>query len=306
VSGFAYWQTLMKSMAGLMVQDEILKNVGRLADALDAGTALTHAQKIALSDLARYGIDAQMIQRIGTQATETHGTLRLADTTKWTDQHAIEAYRDALAKMTDTIIISPGAGDKFKWIHGQWPNVIMQFKSFAMATISRAVLPWAQDPSLARQVNGLLATSMFGAFTYMLKEINGGRGEALAETLDKASEGDFQANLLLFNHAMANAGLGTFPQEVVNLVRPFLGSAPLGRYTLPQSFLEVVGGPSINLIEDAYDIGRAVGPDQEVTAATAHKMRKMLPFQNILAIKRVLDEVEQSVVDEFNLKETRQ
>src|SRR3546814_10562648 len=65
--------------------------------------------------LASVGIGKTMAARIARQFKQfgaDQGGLRIANTEQWTDTEAVMAFRAAVARETDKIVVTPGVGDR--------------------------------------------------------------------------------------------------------------------------------------------------------------------------------------------------
>jgi hypothetical protein len=303
MTGISVWNTFGKSLSGVMIQHDLLRLVQRLAGK-DLKT-LSKSDLNALGDLTRYGIRTDMIDELARQPTQDFGSLKLADTDNWSNPELVNQYRNALVKMVDAFIITPSAGDKFRFIKGPWPGLLAQFQSFAMAAHNKAMVPFMQDPNMVRQATALTAAAFMGAFTYASRMALSGRYDQVDKQI---KEKDYYG---LARQVVANSSLLTIPSAVENMAGSFLGAQGAGRFA--SSGTEAMGGPSAGLLDNVWDLGKAVGPNGEYTASTLHKTRNMVPYQNTWVANLLLNPSsghglpglggEEAIVKKLGLKE---
>jgi hypothetical protein len=167
----------MKSVATVMTQNRILGDVGRFDAIKDKERAY----------LAFLGINRDMAERINRQFA-AHGEsvdgVRVANTQEWTDEAARRAYRAAINKDVDSIIVQKSVADVPLFAHTPTGRMVLQFKSFMLASHQRVLLRGLQEDQ-ARFVGGVLALTGVGMMITWLKAVSGG-------TTDKLQ--DIQAN----------------------------------------------------------------------------------------------------------------
>lgn len=193
-SGINLWNDTVKSVTAIMTQNQILD-----------GTFNTRK-------LAFLGIDPGMAKQIGAEFA-AHGEVmdgvHIANTEKWTDQDAVRAFRAAVGKETDRIIVTPGIGDVPLFAHTPLGKLIFQFRSFMLASHQRVLLSGLQE-NKARFVSGMVGMSTIGMLSIYLRAWRGGQ-----ENLDR-----FKANAknpgYLIGEGLDASGVFTLPFEFAN------------------------------------------------------------------------------------------
>src|SRR5690606_20424804 len=121
--------------------------------------------------LAAAGINADLAQRITAQFSkhgDTQSGVLLAKAAAWDDRLAREAFRSAVVRDVDRIIVTPGQ-DKPLWMSTELGKTIGQFKSFSVSSMQRTMLAGIQQRDAAT-LNGTLLMLALGAATSALQE----------------------------------------------------------------------------------------------------------------------------------------
>ena len=102
-------------------------------------------------DRARFaaaGIDANDALRIALQL-KIHGqqfkSIRLANTSAWTDEYARDLYRSAMNQMTNRTVPTPGIGDRANWMSTELGGLLSQYKSFGAGALVRTLQSGLQE-----------------------------------------------------------------------------------------------------------------------------------------------------------------
>ena len=303
LSGMNLWNEKVKGLVGIISQNRIFEAVEKIATNAPLGAR-------ERTRLASLGIDDEMARRIHAEF-EAHGTrhdgLAVARTERWTDGEATEAFRAALAREADVVIVTPGAGDRPLWMIGRWGNfgkMLGQFQSFVASSMTRVALAGLQQGD-ARIVGGFVGMMALGAMSFALKELAAGRlppdptsdqgwRTYVAEGMDRS--GIF-AWLFNFNNMAEKMTGGTVG------VRGLLGAEPSTKY-VERNLDNLLLGPTWDLIEQG---GRVAGDlaRGDVNQGTVHAMRKMAPLQNLFFLRTTLDKVEEGLGDMLGLRKTR-
>ena len=73
----------------------------------------------------------------------------------------VDAFRSAIIRDVDRIIVTPGIGDRPLWMSSETGKLIGQFKSFGFASVQRTLIPALQDRDMG-VVNGLALSGAMG------------------------------------------------------------------------------------------------------------------------------------------------
>jgi hypothetical protein len=326
VVGMSPWNTAMKGFTGLMGQDRFLKTIRRISN----------GDTVSVQDvdwLRENGISDDMVQRIAAEPWNTKDGFWLANTDAWQDDEAVNVFRAALAKIADTGIVTRGIGDMPNFMKGPWAGVLLQFKSFAITTVNRVILPMARVGFTERQMraySGAMVMLGMGTLVYKLKSDTAAWGtdeeSKFTATWDNAMAGDPAAIGTVIGEALDRSGLLGALLEPVHVAEKLSGGA-LGLNTMasravllaqgenpldaPKSFTNrnmykgIIGqalGPSISTIEDIAKAGgysfETLGERQDVPAEqVAATMRRLLPFQNVFYLTGLFNMAEKWVAE---------
>jgi hypothetical protein len=288
----APWNAAMKQFSGLVTMNNIL----RASDLLANGKAgAGDIRKLAAS-----GIDADLATRISQQFAK-HGEKRdgvwLAQGANWTDREALEAFRAAVVRDVDRIIVTPGQ-DKPLWMSTELGKALGQFRSFAVSSMQKTFMSGIQQRDAAT-LNGTLIMMGLGALVYAIKEKNAGR-ELSDDPRVWAVE------------AFDRSGLTGWFMEANNIAekasRGRVGASALtGKQVSRYASRNVTGaflGPSADAVADIFQVSGSIFAG-DMTQSDLRKMRQMLPFQNLFYVRKMLNQVEEATGGALSLPDTR-
>ncbi len=272
------WTAAIKQIYGVVAQTRSLQAI----EALENGTINAKER----TRLAQFGIgesEARRIAKMFAKHGEKHNDVWWANTAKWEDQKAVRAYRASIVKDVDRAVITPGQ-DKPLWMSTPLGKVVGQFRSYAMASTQRALLTGLQERDLA-QLNGLLLSTGLGMMAYWLKtdqsKLSNDPAVWVKEGIDRAGVTGwfFDANNIAEKLTRNNVGISRL-----------LGQPATSRYA-SRNAVDSLLGPTFGLTKEATDlIGSA--SSGEWTDADTHRLRRMLPMQNLFYIRSLLDKAE--------------
>lgn len=281
VSIMAPWNAAAKQMVGTMAMHQIL----RAAKAVAEGGA-TQKQ---IRNLASEGIDENLARRIWGQFQNNGGVtergLMLPNTEDWVDRKAIEAFRVAIVREADRVIVTPGL-ELPRWISTPLGKVLGQFKSFVLASTQRTLLAGLQQKDANFLVGSLGMLALGGLSTWLRAQTSGFDTSNWTETKWATEAVDRSGLLTIFSEAnniaekvsRGRVGLSAFTGEMAS------------RYQ-SRNAIGAVLGPSFDLATEMIGTtGSAFAGDW--AASDTRAVRKILPYQNVFYLRRLLDEVE--------------
>lgn len=281
ISLMSPWNAAMKQFAGVLSQTRSLQAI----ESVMGGTI----DKKEMTRLAQFGIDEPMAQRIGTEFQKNgkkDGGVYWANTQAWTDHEAVKTYQAALAKEVERIIVEPGQ-DKPLFMSRELGSVIMQFKSFNIASAQRVVISGLQERDLA-QLNGAILSVGLGMLAYWAKTDH-----------DKLSDDP----VFWIKEGFDRGGMGAWMMDANNTVEklsnnhvgisPALGIAQNTRYA-DRNNVGALLGPTFGLAEDARSV-LADASHGDLKDSDIHKIRQMVPYQNVFYLRTLLDAFENGI-----------
>lgn len=288
----APWNASMKQFSGLIVMTNVLKAAERVA--------LGTASEMDIRKLAAGGINADLAERITKQFAE-HGDnqngVLLAKAGNWTDRQAIDAFRTSVVRDVDRIIVTPGQ-DKPLWMSTELGKTVGQFKSFGISSMQRIMLSGLQQRD-ASTLNGVIAALGLGAMAYWAKQ-----GVAGKPTSDKPT--------VWATEALDKSGLTGWFMEVNNIAekatRGRVGvSALTGEQVSRYASRNVTGaflGPSADAVSDIFQVSGSIFAG-DTTKSDLHKVRQLIPLQNMFYLRSLFNKVEEATGDSLGLPDTR-
>lgn len=292
VSLMAPWNAAMKQFSGMVVMTNLLRASEKVAKG--------QASPKEIRKLAAAGINSDLAERITKQFAkygETQDGVFLAKAADWDDRLAKEAFRAAVVRDVDRIIVTPGQ-DKPLWMSTELGKTVGQFKSFNVSAMQRIALSALQQRD-AETLAGVMTSLTLGAMTYVAKQAVAGK-----EISDDPA--------VWATNAFDWSGLAGWMMEVNNIAekasRGRLGlSALTGEQMSRYQSRNVVGaflGPTPDAVADIFQVTGSMFAG-DTTKSDLHKMRQLLPFQNLFYLRGLLNKVEDASGDAIGLPETR-
>ncbi|WP_271896332.1 hypothetical protein [Candidatus Phyllobacterium onerii] len=292
VSLMAPWNAAIKQFSGLVTMTNILNAAERVAKGMPEGKDV--------SKLAAGGIDSDLAERIAKEfAThgDKQGNVMLAKAADWGDREAREAFRTAVVREVDRIVVTPGQ-DKPLWMSTELGKTVGQFKSFGVSSMQRTMLAGLQQRDAAT-LQGLLVMMGLGAFTYYAKQSIAGREVSddpavwVVEAFDKSGVAGWfmDANNIAEKATRGRVGL----------------SAITGKQVSRYASRNVTGaflGPSADALADIFQVSGSVFAG-DTSKSDLHKVRQLIPLQNLFYLRSILNQVEESAGNSLGLPDTR-
>lgn len=260
--------------------------------------------------LRKMGLNAADVRRIGEQFNK-HGEVdrgvQKLNLDRWdldnpdVAETARKVRLGTLAEV-DRTIVTPGIGDKPLFVDEPLRGLLFQFQSFFMASWNQITLPALQRTVMGEErkfVEALGLASALGASSFALREINNGRGEALADM--NASEWTW--------HALDRGGLLSFVMNFVGIadsltkgaIKESVGVDPGVQYR-PSVGSSV---PALSYLENAWRGLQVMASGGPETDAQLNNMYRILPGYNLLAVKPLAERIQQQQIEEMGLRRTR-
>jgi len=297
LTGLLHWNDFQKSLTSVMTQNRILQNAELAAS--KGFDALPAKEKAYMGFLGIGQGKAEDIGKLFASHGETLDGVRVANTDAWGDDAAAaglrRAYRAAINKDVDSVIVTKGVGDVPLMANTPLGRSLLQFKSFAIASNQRVLIRGLQEDK-ARFVGGMLGMTTIGMFIYMLKQMESSRpisnnpGTWVAEGLDRS--GIFSVAFEI-NNALEKAGAPgayTAASALGKLINPDADmSQPASRYAV-RSTVGGFLGPSFGGATDAVSLAAlgfgnlrsiASGNGGTISPGDIQAMRRLTPFVSL-------------------------
>ena len=293
-SGIQRWNHENKVLAGILSQDQLIKNIRKAAAGDDD----------AVMGLARAGISKENIQRLddmlARDAKEVQG-VNLANIDDWPDEAFKHEFQASILKDIERTIVTPGIGDKPKIMTTDIGSTLLQFRSFQFGGLNKMLLPFAQDPWSMNNVVGLNMMIFIGGMAAASKLYLAGRGD------DWEAMGPQE----MAREAIDNSGIMGVFMESFNISDKMMGgklSRAMGmtgeatRYR-GKNILDNMAGPTFGLLGDVFNAAYSLSGNSEFKQTDFHRMRKLFPYQNIFYLRSIVDSLEVSTGKALGLEQ---
>lgn len=287
-NGIRIWTDMMKAVASVMTQDRIIKGV------LEFG-GIKQKERAYLAYL---GIDESMAERIAKQFSahgETVDGVKVANTESWTDPVAVRTYRAAMNKDVDSIIVMRGVADVPLFAQTPTGRLLLQFKTFALASHQRILLRGLQEDQ-SRFLGGMVAMTTMGMLITYLKAVSGNRTEKQSNFFDNPG--------WWIGEGLDRSGVLSIPMEIANTFERATGLNPIkspmkmfdedsAQSQKMQNRNEVGAllGPSAGLAQDIMNAGgipKRVAEGEEITQGQKNAAERLLPFNSYAGMRQLL------------------
>lgn len=304
LNGMVYWNQFQKSYAALLTQNRILRSAATAAN--KGFDSLPRKDREYLLFLGISDADAVRIGRLFEKYGQKDNNVFIANSSKWADdadkvsEHLISVYKSALIKDVDSTIVTKGIGDTPLLADQPVWRMVLQFKSFALASNQRVLMRAAND-DIAGVMSGMAMSIVVGSMIYYLKQIESGRevsdnpGTWLAEGVDRS--GLFTV-MMEFNNIAEKTGAPGFYKAMAAMFPDSDQSPPASRYVIRNSTGALLG-PSFGLADDVRrlsaaafgEMRQAFGDDTELGfgKGEAKALRRLIPGSTLPGIKSMFE-----------------
>jgi len=286
LSGIAAYTDMVRTSAAYMGMARIL----RAATSTKLGTK-------DLDFLSHYNIDPYMLRKIKDQYSK-HGRKEngayTAGLNNWTDKEAYTAFQFAIRQITDATVLQPGL-DKPLFMYKPMLSLMTQFKTFFFSAHQRYFLAGLQRHDL-EALSGSVSMVGLGMMQYAIKSMLAGR--ELSDDPEKwVIEGIDQSGitglLMEANNTLENVSGNRLGMSSL------AGTAPTSRYS--NRNLSSTLGPTFGLTEDVVKSFNAIfdyiKDGQKLSPSQVSAIRRMIPFQNTLVLRKLFDLAEEGLRD---------
>ncbi len=301
VAGFAPWTDLMKTISFVSFNSKVMDSL-ELA-LLQTGNAAE--RKEAVEFLASLGWSSELQSRIWKQINEGGGEkingVWVPQTERWTDKSAKRAFHSAANAESQASIVTPGVErPRFMDSSTGW-RVITSLKSFAMASTSKTTMAALQQRDMAVLNGVFISLALGGLSMYLDSVIKGGKSyedmqawspqEWINRAVDQSGLlGALSVGMQLTSDATAGFATGTTPpQQATKAIRDAVGAYSIGDPA--DQLVEGVVGPAAGL---ASLLSQAIASGKW-SPAEIHRIRQLLPLQNVTYLRKLFDILENSV-----------
>jgi hypothetical protein len=299
VSLMALWNTAFKQMTGVVSMNRMIRGI----DAEIAGT-ISKKERTYLRQNYIGKEEGSSIRKMLNEHGDVENGVQMPNALEWTDRSAYDVFQAALNREVDRTIVTPGLDKPLIATSTEVGRLAFQFKSFAIAATQRIMLSGLQQKDMAT-LNGMLFAVSLGMTAAAFKMWDSGRGEELknwttekwiAEGVDRSGVTGwlFEANNMIEKATRGSVG-----------VSALTGGKQMSRYAsrnLSGALLGPTAG-TLNLMATATgSVSSGILGDDDWKASDTHAVRKLLPYQNLLFLRQMLDSAEKGINSSIGAK----
>lgn len=289
--GVSPWTVYQKARVSYLATDDMLRQIEKIGK----GQEISDKWRTTLASL---GIDKETALAIYKEQPNWEEASRgfyVANAEKWKDQAAANRFSDALLRHIDNMIITPTAADKPLWMHSEVGKAVTQFQSFGWATHQRVLIAGLQDRDAAA-LTQIAAMVGLGMVSVAMRDI-------VAE--GQVKERDPRGWL---REGFDRSGVASRFMETDALVKKAAGTSPVNALSGGQTersagrgFVGQALGTTAGLVDDTAKAVRGV-MDGSLTGTEVHNFRRIMPLQNFILFKGILDQAEENLVQQWGLE----
>jgi len=279
VSLMNQWNDMMKTSHALAMQ-------ARVFDDLAAGKFDNRLAKLGLAEH-----EAQEIYALAKKHGGVINGARIFRPEKWENQDMAFLWASALRKESDRVVIVPGQ-EKPLFMSRDVGKTILQFRSFMLSSTQRTMLATLQGQE-ENALGGLLLMTSMGSMVYAFKQWDAGR-EISDDPMVWAAEGIDRSGALGILMEASNT------MEKISGNRFGLRSAmgiaePASRFASRSEYESALGPTYGSLVPNIIRGLQAGTGGNDWAESDTRAVRRMLPFQNAMFLRRGVDKTEKFV-----------
>lgn len=291
-----WWNAKMKMFTGYLAMARIL----RLSKKAVKGDLNTKD----IEFLGRFHLDEPIIRKINEQflihGEEIKGRFA-SGMTDWDDMEAFRSMHAAIDGFVEQTILTPRQEKPF-FMDTEIGSVVFQFTNFPKAAFSKILIAGVQQNDM-KALSGYISLVAMGALTVAIKNLQSGRDmpataeEWIKESIDKSGA----LGHLFSMYDLAERMTGIF-KDIGESSEP-ISTASAGR------IVSGLAGPSFSFAKNAVETGiwttNLLAHGESPTEGNLSATRRMIPFQNTLALRNAFDLVGNVTSDFLGAKPSR-
>lgn len=304
IGGFDYWTVLGKTFTSAVRNVEMTNAIDKFLHAPAGSKEVADATEY----LAGANLLDQYPERVWAALTAPGGGWQsksgnwYPNMENWKDPELVQAYGAALSSDIAHTIITPGL-EQALWMNKTLAGkMLSQFRSFSMASTFKTTMHAAQqrDAAILIGISGALAMGALSDYLWAVSI-----GGATYERYKSASLGEHADRAIARSGMDAVFGiLGGVADKIVVDPQGHTAAQKLGlRFsasrvgaTAGNDLVTSILGPNADLLETTASVLVSMG---HPTKSTIHKLRQVIPFQNLFYIRRLLDDIERKAAEDY-------
>jgi len=290
--GVSPWTVYQKARISYLGTDDMLRQIEKVGK----GQELSDKWRTRLAQL---GIDKETALAIYKEQPNWEEASRgfwVANTEKWKDQAAANRFSDALLRHIDDMIITPTAGDRPLWTQTEVGKAVTQFQGFGWASHQRILIAGLQERDAQALTSVAVMIGLGMVSTAMRDIVRDGQVDQKRDVRGWIREGfdrSGAASRFMETDAMVKKAIGTSPVTAL--------SGGQTERTASRGFVGQALGSTAGLVDDTAKAIRGVA-DGSLSGTDVHNMRRVMPLQNFILFKGILDQAEENLVNSWGLE----
>lgn len=252
-SGMSWWNTRMKALAMVQMQDTFVRHLNRWDSILSEASANNIQSQKIIAEMASLGLGADEIRAVRKMMSKhepefVEGVYEL-NMGRWLEegkegQTAYEAVKIALNSVATRAIMTPGKGDTPFLMSNNYAKMVLQFQTYGFVSLNKYMLPAFQRMAGYGDMQAFMSMALAAGLGY---------GIVAATDLKRSGEIK-QRSLGQWGYDIVDrAGFLMFLSTPISAASQQLGLTGASRYSMEKNRLALLAGPSGGLINDVWD-----------------------------------------------------
>ena len=266
-TGIGHWTTMHRRIAAQVSSADIIRTLKR-------GPKGKEIERLAAMGIGKDDY-ASILAQIDKHVTRYKGTFA-TNIDLWTDQTALQKFRNAIQSDIESTILKPGAESLPLFVQENvWSRLLFQFKSFSNAATGKVFLSALQRRD-RHVLSGLMALTAMGSLSGIAHDLIAGR-DISDDPAEILMDGIARSGFLgLIGTTVLDSGLTYYNESTRRYGADNLSGAILG--------------PTIGSVDDMVKTVERFS-DGEVTDKDWKAAQRMMPFGNLFYIKGLTNKV---------------
>ena len=276
-SGMAWWNTRMKALAMVQMQDTFVRHALKYDDILASASAGNLKSEKIIAEMASLGMGAdefriitKMMDKYPPELVEGIYELNMG---RWLaegkeGQRAFDAIQVGLNSTATRAIMTPGKGDTPFLMSDGFYKTVLQFQTYGFVSLNKYMVPAFQRMATYGDMEAFLSMCLASALGY---------GIVAATDIKRSGEVKDRSPTQWGYDIVDRAGFLMFLSTPISAASQQFGMTGASRYSMEKNRMALLLGPTGGLINDTWDLADAtIAGDTDRMSQVGSKL---MPFK---------------------------
>lgn len=277
ISGMAWWNTRMKALAMVQMQDTFVRHALKYDEILASASAGNLKSEKIIAEMASLGLGAdqfriikKMMAKYPPELVEGIYELNMG---RWLaegkeGQQAFDSIQIGMNSTATRAIMTPGKGDTPFLMSDGFFKTLMQFQTYGFVSLNKYMVPAFQRMATYGDMEAFLSMCLASALGY---------GIVAATDIKRNGEVEERSASQWGYDIVDRAGFLMFLSTPISAASQQFGMTGASRYSMEKNRIALMLGPTGGLINDTWDLAdAAVARDTDRMSQVGSKL---MPFK---------------------------